>query len=121
MTNIRILIVDDEPDILESFAFFLKKYKENLHFASSGNKAISILKNYKIDAIFSDFNMNDGNGLELYKYVERNHKDIEFYFFTGNKIDHLLEESLIKGIFNKPRDINLMLKTITAIFEGTKV
>lgn len=121
MTQIRILIVDDEPDILDSFAFCLKKYQENLLFASSGNKAISILKNYKVDAVFSDFSMPDGSGLELYKYIEQNHKNIDFYFFTGNKIDHLTEESLIKGIFNKPRDMSLMLqKVIELLTEKTK-
>lgn len=120
MNNIRILIVDDEPDILDSFAYCLRKYKEQIHFASSGNNAISILKNYKINVIFSDFTMPDGSGIELYRYVEKNHKNIDFYFFTGNKIDHLLEDSLIKGIFNKPRDMNLMFEKVAEILNGPK-
>lgn len=112
MTDIKILIVDDEPDILMSFEFFLKNYKSNLLFATSGNHAISILKNHKIDAVFSDFSMSDGSGIDLLRYITQHHNDIDFYFFTGNRIEHLLRDSLIKGIFNKPKDMSLLLKTI---------
>lgn len=112
MKDIKILIVDDEPDILDSFAFCLRNYKDNLLFASSGNKAISILKNYKVNVIFSDFKMADGSGADLFKYVQENHKNIDFYFFTGNEIQHLVNDDFMKGIFSKPREISLMMQKI---------
>jgi DNA-binding NtrC family response regulator len=121
MKKINILIVDDEQDILDNFAFCLRQHKEGLHFASSGNKAISILKNYKIDVVFSDFNMPDGHGSELYRYIQKTHKDIDFYFFTGNAIEHLQNEDFLKGVFNKPKDISLMLAKVTELLSGTKV
>lgn len=120
MKNLKILIVDDEPDILDSFAFCLRKYRENLLFAYSGNNAISILKNYKVDVIFSDFKMADGSGAELQKYVKEHHKNIDFYFLSGNQIEHLVEEDFIKGIFSKPRDIGLMMQKIMELMGGPK-
>lgn len=118
MESVKILIVDDEQEILENFAYVLRKFQDNIRFTTSGNKAISVLKEEKIDVIFSDFNMPDGNGTELYRYVKENHPKIDMYFFSGNQIDHLIDETFIKGIFGKPRDIFLMLDLIKGLFES---
>ncbi len=118
MESVKILIVDDEQEILENFSYVLRKFQDRVCFTTSGNKAISILKSEKIDVIFSDFNMPDGNGTELYRYVKENHPKIDMYFFSGNQIDHLIDESFIKGIFGKPKDMMMMLDLIRGLLES---
>ncbi|MBL7555635.1 MAG: response regulator [Bdellovibrionaceae bacterium] len=68
---IEILLLDDEPDLQEiTFVHLTKKYKNiNITNASSGNEGISLLTGgQKFDFNISDFNMPNGNGIDLLKF-----------------------------------------------------
>lgn len=60
----KVLIVDDEEDILEFLSFALVKDGFDVEVASSGTKAISIAKEYKPDLIILDVMMPGIDGIE---------------------------------------------------------
>jgi CheY-like chemotaxis protein/PAS domain-containing protein len=80
----KILIVDDEPDIRKAiqsqFEFF---GFDDTHTASSGNKAIEVLKKETFDFIVSDIMMPDGTGLDLLEWIRENGKDIPVLFVSS--------------------------------------
>ena len=82
----RILIVDDEPSNLEVMCKIFKKYDRVLS-ALSGLDAMGILEREagNIEAILSDINMPDMNGVDLYKNVARKFPGLEkkIIFITG--------------------------------------
>lgn len=67
----KILLVDDEQDILEILMFTLDAELEaDLITAKSGNEAIEVIKSVPdVDLIICDYNMNNGNGGDVYKYL----------------------------------------------------
>jgi two-component system response regulator ArlR len=100
----NILIVEDEPDLIEILQMIIEEGGFNCLIADCGAKAWSIFQNEKIDAILSDKNMPNMNGIELLKKV-RSLSNIPFYLFIS---DDSFEKHLIEigasGILSKPYD-----------------
>lgn len=68
---IEILLLDDEPDLQQmTYEQLTAQYKNiNITSASSGNEGISLLTSgQKFDFIISDYNMPNGNGVDLLKF-----------------------------------------------------
>lgn len=62
----KILLVDDEPDILNILEFEFQDIGYKTELAGSGNEAIHKLRAGKsFDAIISDIRMPDGTGIDL--------------------------------------------------------
>ena len=64
-----ILVVDDSADQLEMLEFILKDAGYAVLTASSGNKALTILRDKNPDLIVSDVSMPDGDGIELCREI----------------------------------------------------
>lgn len=102
-----ILLVDDEPDILEIFAIELEYAGYNIEPASNGTEAIEKFKAGGIAAILSDIRMAGGDGIELLERVrEISPASPPLLFMTGFA-DINQQEALDKGaagFFHKPID-----------------
>ncbi len=64
MENYKILLVDDEADILEFLSYNLKKAGYNVLTANNGRDAIKIAKQYLPHLIILDVMMPDMDGIE---------------------------------------------------------
>jgi two-component system cell cycle sensor histidine kinase/response regulator CckA len=66
-SNTTILVVDDEPAILNLIKSILEPAGFALLVASNAHQALGFLENrdYSIDLLLTDFNMPDINGVEL--------------------------------------------------------
>lgn len=60
----RILLVDDEPDILEFVGYNLKKEGFQVHSASNGEDAVALAKQHKPHLILLDVMMPGMDGIE---------------------------------------------------------
>jgi response regulator RpfG family c-di-GMP phosphodiesterase len=81
----NVLIADDEPEIAEIIEFLVAdKFPEKgeIFVVHSGNKAIEILKNHKIDLCISDHNMPDGNGAAVLRHIINSKLQIKFVLCT---------------------------------------
>lgn len=110
----RILIVDDEPDIIE----LVEEEMDDIGFqtatSSSGNKAIELIPDFKPHIILSDYKMPDGNGRELLHYVKEKMPEVVFFFMSG-QTDIPVEELLQEGataFFGKPFDFEELTNSI---------
>ncbi|MDH3323018.1 MAG: response regulator transcription factor [Flavobacteriaceae bacterium] len=66
----KILIVEDELDILNSTVNYLKKEEFVCEIASTYFEAEDKLITYKYDIVILDINLPDGNGLDLLKQIK---------------------------------------------------
>jgi CheY-like chemotaxis protein len=73
MRKHRILLVDDEPDILESYQHALQTLIRGLvvDVASSPGKALDAAAAQRFDIIISDYRMPEMDGLEFLARVHR--------------------------------------------------
>ena len=65
MKNIKILLVDDEPDILEFVGYNLKKEGFEIETASNGVEGLKMAKIFKPDLVLLDVMMPQMDGMEM--------------------------------------------------------
>ena len=80
---IKFLIVDDEPDVVDSVSelFTLRNY--NVITATSGTKALELVKKENPNIIILDIRMPDINGIDVLKEVKKNYPKIRVNMLTG--------------------------------------
>ena len=81
----NILIVDDEPDIIEFLQYNLKKNNYNVESVLNGKECIQKLKSFKPDIIILDIMMPKMNGVETCETIRKNplYQDIIILFLSA--------------------------------------
>ncbi|SDW04973.1 response regulator [Paenibacillus sp. CF384] len=94
----RLLIVDDEPIIVEGLSELIlqSEYPLEVYQAFDGMEAIAIARKLRIDILLTDIEMPEMNGIELQKEVLRLWPRCKSIFLTGyNEFDYI--QSSIRG------------------------
>lgn len=79
----RILAVDDEPVILESFRKILVLAGFNVDTVESGKEALGLIRKNEYDFVFTDLKMPEMDGLDVVKAVKHVRPDIDVVMITG--------------------------------------
>ena len=84
-----VLVVDDEPDLLENISLALEAEGYQVLTAGDGVEALSVLRAETVDLVLADIAMPKMNGYQLYERVRENPKwvTIPFVFLTARKLD----------------------------------
>ncbi len=96
----KILLVDDDNSVLEQAKIFLEKEEErlNIETASYAERGLELLNKEEFDAIVSDYQMPEMDGLEfLQKIREERKSEIPFIIFTGKGREDVAMEALNLG------------------------
>ncbi|MDO9550093.1 MAG: PAS domain S-box protein [Methanoregula sp.] len=95
---LSILYVDDEPVLLEIAKLFLERTGQfAVQTCASPTKAKEILAANRYDAIISDYQMPEMDGIEFLKYVREHHGHIPFILFTGRGREEVVIQALENG------------------------
>jgi CheY-like chemotaxis protein len=110
MSQLKILLVDDEPDIREILKDILSIKGHSVLEAADAKEGLKILNTKEVDVIFSDMNMPGMSGLDFFKEAKLIPlaKNTKRFLVTGDldPTEKLSPEdkanSLIHGFINKP-------------------
>jgi two-component system response regulator YesN len=83
----RLLVVDDEPDVLEGLQALLLGQEEielDVHTAGSAAEALTQLNNERFDVVLSDICMPGMSGIDLLKAVRQNWPSCRVIFLSGH-------------------------------------
>lgn len=88
--DIKILIVDDEPDILEFVGYNLKKEGFKVFYAPTGQKALTLAADEIFDLIILDVMMPLVDGIEVCRQIRQleNQKNVLIAFLTARNEDY---------------------------------
>ncbi|MCX7744439.1 MAG: response regulator transcription factor [Flavobacteriales bacterium] len=86
----KILLVDDEPDILEFLSFNLKKEGFQIYTSNNGREAVKIATEIKPHLIILDVMMPDMDGIETCREIRSNEnlKNVLITFLTARGEDY---------------------------------
>jgi two-component system response regulator PilR (NtrC family) len=95
-----ILIVDDEPNIIEILEIFLLDEGMKVLKCNSGHKALAILNEKKVDLVISDIRMPDLSGVELLREAKQAAPETAFIMITAFASTETAIEALQHGAFD---------------------
>ncbi|MCX6690637.1 MAG: PAS domain S-box protein, partial [Methanoregula sp.] len=96
--KIRALYVDDELTLLELAKLFLERSGDfTVTIATSAPEAIRLLEQETFDAIVSDYQMPEMDGIEFLKHLKAEGNTTPFIIFTGKGREEVVIEALNAG------------------------
>jgi len=116
MSDIKVLWVDDEIDLLKPHILFLESRNYNVKTAQSGAEALEDINKENFDIVFLDENMPGLSGLETLAEIKELHANLPVVMITKSEEEYIMEEAigskiadyLIKPV--NPHQILLSLK-----------
>jgi two-component system alkaline phosphatase synthesis response regulator PhoP len=119
-SNYKILLVDDEPDIIEFVSYNLKKEGYNVFTASNGKDAVEIATSEVPHLIILDVMMPDMDGIETCRQIREvpELKNVIVAFLTARNEDYSQIAGFEVGAddyINKPIKPRVLLSRIKAL------
>jgi len=97
--DIRILLVDDEPLLIESLEIILNNEKDFnvVGLMNNGMEALKFLENNEVDVMLIDLNMPVMGGIELISEVKKKKSDIKIVVLTTFYDNDNISQALKNG------------------------
>jgi two-component system, NtrC family, response regulator HydG len=117
-TPAKILVVDDDPGILETLNDVLAATGYETSMASSGHAAIAKAKANKFDLVLMDVRMPGLNGVQTLHALRALDPHVSVIMMTAYTGDELVEESQRTTgfeVFSKPLDLDRVLPLVRRI------
>lgn len=102
---INILVLDDEPRVVDEITEFLKTKKYKVFSASTPAEAFTTIEKQKIDIVILDVRLPKMSGLEVLKKIKTENPDIEVIMISGHGDMNTVIEAMRSGAtdyFAKP-------------------
>lgn len=116
----RIMVVDDDTMNLMRTKMILEKQYEVI-LADSGERALYLLRNEKIDMVLLDIAMPDMNGIETFERMKEYPIEVPVIFLTASGHEDDVMTAIKLGAVNylkKPFQPKELLKRVAKEFEG---
>jgi two-component system response regulator PilR (NtrC family) len=124
MTKPTVLIVDDEPDLLELVSLTLSRMSMDTRTASDVGSAQKLLKSSHFDLCLTDMRLPDGDGLDLVGWIQEYFPQVPVAVITAHGNVESAVRALKLGAFDfvsKPLDLGVLRKLVgSAIRLGTR-
>ncbi len=96
--QLRVLYVDDEPGLLEIGKLFLEESRDfSVTTIDSATAALDLLLQEKFDAIISDYQMPEMDGIQFLIEVREKFGAIPFILFTGKGREEVVIQAINNG------------------------
>ncbi|MCX5705747.1 MAG: response regulator [Candidatus Omnitrophica bacterium] len=105
----KILVVDDEVEVVDFLCNFIKRMGLIAEKATSGTQAIETFSRFRPDWVFLDVKMPDIDGLEVLKRMKEIDAGINSIMITGKSDEMSVNDALSLGARDyliKPIDLD---------------
>lgn len=119
----KILIIDDEKEILDSLSSILEDEGFSVLKAEDGKRGLDLYEKELPDLVILDLWMPEMDGIEVLKKIKRMKKDARVIVISGHGNISTAVEAVKKGacdFIEKPLSIVKVLEVIERCFESSK-
>jgi response regulator RpfG family c-di-GMP phosphodiesterase len=118
--NIKILVIDDEPKLLELLYTILKRHEFDVYTATDGEEGIELFKKENPSIILTDIHMPVLTGIEILKIIKKISPISQVIVFSGVGTTTDVIEALRLGASDylvKPFNMDLLIHTVSRCVE----
>ncbi len=118
MTQLHILVVDDDRDFAESMAMVIEGRGHKVDVAFNGRDAVRKFRATDYDIAFMDVKLPGMNGVESFMEVRKFKPYARVVMMTGYSVQHLLSQAVAQGawgVLHKPLDMTEILQMIEKV------
>ena len=116
--ELTILVVDDNKDLLETFAMILKRRGFFVETAENGLSAIDKFEKHGFDVALMDIVMPEMNGVEAFRKIKEMHPEATIILMTAYSDEAMIQLARDEGarhIVHKPIKIEQLIELITEL------
>lgn len=97
---IRVLHVDDEPDLAELAATYLEREDDrfDVETATNADDGLDRIADEEFDCVVSDYDMPGRTGIEFLEAVRETHPDLPFILYTGKGSEAVAGDAIAAGV-----------------------
>ena len=113
--GIKVLLVDDDPGVLQLLSIRLNALGFNVSCADGGESALKKLRTERANIVISDLRMDGMNGIELFENIQQHYPSIPVIVLTAHGSIKEAVSATQKGVFSfltKPVDKDELLSSI---------
>jgi DNA-binding NtrC family response regulator len=121
-----VLVVDDDPDLLQSLRVLLEAYDYTVIMAGNAAAAIAAVSQRKPDIVLTDIYMPDADGFELINALRQHSHDVPVVAMSGGGrvggYDNLSVATHLgaAAVIDKPFSNSSLIETIERVLSGQK-
>ena len=121
MAKIKILLVDDEVDLLELMSKRIESWGYDLIVATNGKAALNMLKSKEPDIIVLDYMMPDMDGVATLKKIRAMYNKIPVIMFTAFPDEKSIEGAEELGVISYVPKLSAYADTQSALKEAIHI
>ncbi len=115
MTNIKVLVVDDEQSVATTIKAILELDGSEVTAVTSGREALEQLREHEFDVVLTDLRLDDLDGIEILRETQKLWPDTVSIMLTGYASLESAVAALRSGAYDyliKPSDVDELRATI---------
>src|SRR5690554_3051010 len=124
MSNQRVLVIDDEPDIRELLSITLGRMGIEADCVENLALAKAKLAERPYGLCLTDMRLPDGSGLELVEFIQQEHPRLPVAVITAHGSIDVAIESMKAGAFDfvsKPVDLTALRKLVNSAIQSSQL
>jgi CheY-like chemotaxis protein len=113
----RVLVVDDEPQIVDMLRELLVELGYTVETAGHGAAALQLVPEFKPDVVLLDLQMPGISGLPVLDQLRQDHPGLPVVIVTGNPDVDVARGTLARGAFDylrKPFQFDVLARVVAA-------
>lgn len=123
-TKKNILIVDDDQEVIDLLKDYLEVNEFNTSSFTDGLEALDYLKDTVPDLVITDLLLPGEHGINVVKTIKQKYfipVIMMSSIYNEKELKHVIDEYFVEGFFQKPFELNALLRKINSIFDAKPV
>jgi DNA-binding NtrC family response regulator len=119
----NVLVIDDEPIVLDSCRRILKQEGFDVNGAFNGREGLKKIEEDRYDAVLVDWKLPEIDGMEVLRIIKKNHPEVIVVMITGYPSVESAVKAMKLGVsdyVSKPFTPDELKETITKAIENTR-